>query len=146
MTCPAASTVSRCYQVFNMIIWRTLENAEVLSRREVYFWFYYKFKLCDFFFLASSVTRFKLGSPQESFRKAWEKGQVYPLSPCSSFPPCLKSVVNSRVDLNEISDWHLADLNPSWLNRCNMAVLGIYQRTDTNPAARLQNGESGMRN
>lgn len=34
-------------------------------------------------------------------------------------------VVNSRADLNGISDWHLADLNPNWLNLCNTAVLGI---------------------
>lgn len=30
-----------------MIIWRTLESAEVLGRKKVYFWFYHKFKLCE---------------------------------------------------------------------------------------------------
>lgn len=64
----------------------------------------------------------------------------------SPFLFCFTSVVISRVDLSGISDWHLADLNPSCLNLCSAAALGIYPRADTNLGGLLQNSESGMRN
>lgn len=82
------------------------------------------------FFKASSVTWFRLGSPLESYRKDEENRRQ--ISPFSSPPffSCFTSVIISRVDLNETLDWHLADLNPSCLNLCNIAVLGIYQRAD----------------
>lgn len=130
MICPALSTGSRCYQAFNTIIWRTLESAEALGRRKVYFCFYYKFKLWFCFFFQSLISYFfRLGSSLESYRRDREnRRQISPLFTLFFFLiPCCMSVVISRADLNEISDWHLADLNPSWLNLCNTAVTGVYQ-------------------
>jgi len=90
-----------------------------------------------FVFLKGSVTWFRLGSPPRSYRK--DHGNRKKILPLFHFflkphPLYFMRVVLSRADLNEISDWHLADLNPSWLNLCNTAVLGIYPRADINLA------------